>query len=419
MLWELTLRFKVLSPSASAAVLAAFVCIAYSLAWKRNLTSIVWVADLATAIAAIALLIATHDILPFLAVLLLMAFLSEVAACRNRWLSVRLIVAVSADLAAWALIYIYSYPDRNLAEYANLSAAALVAPAIALFLIYGISVALRTILLHREIMIFETAQAMIAFLLAAYAVLHFAPGLGASVLGTLCLALSVAGYATVFFFRGITGQRNVRVYSTWSLALFLLGSFLCFPPLWLASSLAVAAILITTRSVNSSHLALAFHGLVYLCAAAFASGLLQYAAHSVAGDFPAPPEVIAWIIAAAIVLCYAIGSQIEDLDWKPQLFHTLSAALAVGSAPPLFSSPPSSGSWRPSLPPAHPTSPLSGPSPPVGWLCRSHGLAPAGAAPNWSGSLTQPSRSSPPNSSSKTSVRATPSSSPRRSSSMP
>jgi hypothetical protein len=332
MLWELTLRFKVLSPSASAAVLATFVLTAYALAWRRNLTSIVWVADLATAIAAIALLIATHDMEPFLAVLLLVALLSEAAAFRNRWLNIRLIVAASVDLAAWILIYIYSSPDRSLADYASLGAAALLAPSIVLFLIYTTSIALRTILLRREITLFETTQAIIAFALATDAVFHFASTLGASVFAALCLALSVAGYATVFVFRRIAGPRNIRVYATWSLALFLLGSFVCLPPLWLVSSLGIAAVLATAGGVNLSRLALAFHGLVYLCAAAFASGLLPYAAHAVAGAFPPPPHAIAWTIAAVLILCYAIGSPIEDTHWKPQLFHTFSAAFAVGSA---------------------------------------------------------------------------------------
>jgi hypothetical protein len=312
--------------------LAAFVITAHALSWKRDLTSMVWVADLATAIAAIALLIATHDMEPFLAVLVLLALLSEAAACRNRWLSVRPIVAVSADLAACILLYIYSSPDRNLADYANLSAAALLAPAIALFLIYGISIALRTILVRREITLFETCQAIVAFLLAAYAVLHFGSTLGTSLFGVLCVALSVVGYAIVFVFRIITEPRNVRVYATWSLALFLLGSFVCLPPIWLATSLGIAAILATSGGVNLFRLSLAFHGLVYLCAAAFGSGLLQYGTHAVAGAFPAPPEAIAWIIAPAIILGYAIGGRIENTDWKPQLFHTLSAVLAVGSA---------------------------------------------------------------------------------------
>jgi len=332
MLWELTLRFKVLSPTVAAVLLAGFLCTAHTLAWKRNLTSIVWIADLATAVAAITLLIATRDLEPFLAVLLLMAFLSEAAACRNRWLGVRLIVAFAADLAAWVLMYIYSYPDRNLADYANLTTAALLAPAIALFFIYGISVALRTILLGREITLFETAQAIVAFLLAAYAAIHFAPALGAPLFGTFCLSLSIVLYATVFVFRGIYGPRNVRVYATWSVALFLLGSFVCLPPLWLASSLGGAAILATSSGVNLSRLGLAFHGLIYLCAAAFASGFLQYFSHAVTGAFPAPPEAVAWATAAAAILCYAIGGQIENTGWKSQLFHTLSAALAVGSA---------------------------------------------------------------------------------------
>jgi hypothetical protein len=332
MLWELTLRFKVLTPSVAAAVLAGFVLAAHALAWKRNLTSIVWVADLATAIAAIALLIATHDMEPFLAALLLMAFLSEAAAYRNRWLSVRPVVAVAVDLAAWTLLYIYASPDRNLADYANLGTAALLAPAIALFLIYGTSVALRTILLRQNITFFETGQAVIAFLLAADAVFRFAPAIGAPVFAAFCLAFSVAGYATIFVVHAITADRNVRVYATWSLALFLLGGFVCLPPLWLASSLVVAAILATSAGVDSSRLTLAFHGLVYLFAAAFASGLLQYAAHAVAGAFPPPPGGITWMIAAAIILCYAIGGQVEQKHWRPQLFHTLSAALAVGSA---------------------------------------------------------------------------------------
>ena len=80
MLWEMTLRFRFLSPAAAAGVLAAFVFTAYILAWKRQLTPIVWAAWLTGAVTAIALLIATHQMVPFIAVLLLMALLSEIAA---------------------------------------------------------------------------------------------------------------------------------------------------------------------------------------------------------------------------------------------------------------------------------------------------------------------------------------------------
>ena len=333
MLWELTLRFKVLSPAIDRMVLAAFVLhrlrarmeaqsrfhrLGSRPRYRRRRHRLVDRHPRHTALPRRA---APHGP-PH-----------EAAACRNRWLSVRPIVAASADIAAWILLYIYSSPDRNLADYANLSAAALLAPAIALFLIYGISVALRTILLRHEITIFETGQAASSPSCSPpmpSSISHPPSALPSSA----CSASRSPSQATPpsSSFAESPDHATSASTATWSLALFLLGSFLCLPPLWLASGLGVAALLATLGAVNLSRLSLAFHGLIYLCAAAFASGLLQYTAHAVAGDFPAPPEVIAWAISAAIVLCYAIGGKIEDVDWKPQLFHTLSAALAVSSA---------------------------------------------------------------------------------------
>lgn len=331
MLWELALRFKVLTPSAAAGVLAAFVLAAYALAWKRNLTSIVWVAALTTALAAIALLIAAHDMVPFVSALLLMALLSEFAACRNRWLSVRPIVAIAADIAVWVLVYTYASPDRNQADYANIAPAALLAIPSILLLIYGTSVALRTTLQQQKITLFETLQAMVSFLLAADAVFQFGSPHAQLLFGTICLTLAAAGYAAIFGLHRIAEHRNYYVYATWSIALFLLGCFVCFPSQWLAPVLGFAAIVSTSYGVRTYCLTLNFHGLVYISAAAFASGSLQYSAHALAGPFPALPAGIVWIIAASTVLCYAIVSQTEDTQWKPQLFQTLFAALAVAS----------------------------------------------------------------------------------------
>jgi hypothetical protein len=332
MVWELTLRFKVLSPSTAAAVLAAFVLAAYALAWKRDLASVVWVADVAAAIAAMALLTATHDIVPFVWVLLLMALLSELAADRDRWLSVRPLVAAAADLAVWALIFIYTSPDTSLADYPNLSIASLLAPACVLLLIYGTSVAVRTILLRHEITLFEAAQAIVAFLFAAEAILHFGRANDGKAFGVFCLLLAPACYAAVYLcFDGIAAPRNYRVYSLWSAALLLAGCFLCLNPLWLATLLGMAAILATYLGVRASRKVLELHGLVYLIAAAFASGLAGYAGHALAGDFPAPPIGMVWVICAAVVLCYAIEGEFKTAQWQQRLLQTISATLAVGA----------------------------------------------------------------------------------------
>src|ERR1039458_1818681 len=136
MLWELTLRFNVLPAAAAAGVLGAFVCAASALAWKRNLAPVVWVANAAAAPLALALSIATHTLLPFIAALLAMVLIGEYAAARDRGLGVRLLVAASADVAVWALIFIYSSPRSTRADYPLLGTWALLAPGCALFLIY-------------------------------------------------------------------------------------------------------------------------------------------------------------------------------------------------------------------------------------------------------------------------------------------
>jgi hypothetical protein len=333
MLWELTLRFNFLSPSTAAALLGAFLLGAYILAWKRSVTSIVWIAHLTTAITAIALLAATHSIAPFIATLLLMAMLSEYAADRGRWGSVRPVAAVAADIAVWALLFIYSSPDSNHPEYGTLGTSALLAPACLLLLIYGASVIVRTALLRREITAFEAAQAIIAFLLAANAVIRFAPPIGVNLLAIFCLLSSAAGYLAIFLLFNEPGvRRNYQIYALWSAALFLFGCFLYLSPASLPTTLGAAAIISTSLAVRTGRLTLAFHGLAYMVAAAFACGCLQYTSHALVGVFPEAPSGMAWIISVAAVLCYLIGSQFSGIQWKPRLFHVLSAGLAVSVA---------------------------------------------------------------------------------------
>ena len=332
MLWELTLRFKVLTPLMAAGVLATYVFAAYLLAWRRNLMPVVWVASLTTAITAITLLVATHEMLPFISTLLLMVFLSEYAAASDRWRTVRPVAAIASDIAIWSLIFIYSAAESSRADYANLSVGILLAPAIILFLIYGVGVAQRTCFRRQTITVFEVFQTAITFLLVADAVLHFAPTIGVSAFATFCLVFSIAGYAALFLrFDAIDQRRNYQVYGTWSMALLLMGCFLFLGSVWLPLTLGVAAVATTYLAVRESRLTLAFHGLIYLLAAAFACGCFQYATHALVGVFPAPPAGIAWIVTASIIVCYAIGGQFAGEHWKLRLFHVISAALAVGA----------------------------------------------------------------------------------------
>lgn len=333
MLWELTLRFEVLPTSATAAILVAFVVAAEALARKRGLVSIIWVANTAAVLTTLALFIATHDLVPFVSALLLIALASEVAACRNRWLALRPPVAAAADLATWILFYIYSRPGGIPSEYKNVAPWVLFMLGCVPFLIYALSIAFRTIGLRERIRVFEICQTVMAFLLAAFSILRFEKHSGAPFLGALCLLFSAACYAATFAnFDRFPGQRNYHVYATWSLALLLVGSSLCLSPMLLTLCLSLAAILGTLVGVRTSRLTLEFHGLACLTAAAYASGLMGYAGSALAGTFPAVPGWIVWIVAASAVACYVVGGRFRGEQWNQRILQLLSAILGVAAA---------------------------------------------------------------------------------------
>lgn len=336
MLWELTLRFEVLPTMATAGVLGMFVVTAYALAWKRSLVPVVWVASVAAVLTTLALLIATRDLVPFILALLLMAVASEVTAYRNRWLGLRPLIAVAVDLAIWILLYLYSRPEGLPPEYKNVAAPLLLALGCTLLLVYGVSTVLRTTRLRQKISVFEIGQTVIAFLLAVFSILRFGTGAGALLLGAFCLLFSAACYAAAYayfdrFPERFPDQRTFHVYATWSMALLLVGSSLCFRPLLLALCLSVAAIVATLLGARASRLTLEFHGLAYLATAAYASGLLDYAGRALAGTFPAAPGWIVWIVASSAVACYAVGDRPRAEQWNQRFLQLLSAILAVAA----------------------------------------------------------------------------------------
>lgn len=332
MLWELTLRFRVFPSAMAASVLATFVVASFALAWKRHFTAIVWVTAAAGSAAALIMAVATHDLVPFIVAILVMAIASEYAAARNRSMAIRLWVAASADIAVSALIYIGSRPEGARIDYKEVNAIFLLALAPILLLIYAASATLQTMLRRTRITFFQASQTLVAFLLASWSMLAFRSGTGAVVLGLLCLMSSALGYALVFArFAATMERRNYHVYAAGSAALFLTGVYLCLPPVWLVLLLGMAAIAATILGVRTGHLTLEFHGLAFLWAAAFSSGLLVYIAHAFAGTFPASPAWLVWIVAAAAGLAYAFQRRFQADQWLHYLLDVLSAILAVGA----------------------------------------------------------------------------------------
>jgi hypothetical protein len=322
----------VLPATGSAAVVCGFVLAASALAWKRNFAPVLWVANVTAVAVALSLAIASHQILPSIAVLLPMVLINEYAASRDRESGVRVLVALAADAAIWTLLYIYSSPEGMRANYPPLSSAALLAPGLCLFLIIGFSLLYRTVLKRKTITIFETIETMIAFLLAACSLIYFGPAASAVVLGVFCIVLSGACYTGAFiYFDHVQERRNYLVFACWSAALLLAGSLLCLPHGWPPAWLSLAAIAATFASAQLQRITLELHGMAFLLAAAGISGMLNKVFDTLAGTFPDAPGMSVCMVSIGAVLCYAVIKPCRETGWTRQVLSIVFAVLAISA----------------------------------------------------------------------------------------
>jgi len=329
MLGELTLRFRILPSPVTAALLGAFVLAATVLAWKRRLSAIVWVAVVTGVCSALALLVLSRDIAPYLAVLLLIAVVSEFAAAGKRWQSLRVLVAPAVDIAIASATYTFSLPESSRTEYVPVAMPVLLAFPLLLFIIYGASVIFRTIWLRQKVTVFEIFQTAISFALAVLSWSWFAPGAGIMALGVFCWLLAAACYTAMFINLNRGELRNYRVYATWSTALVLAASLLILPPPLAALLLGAVAVVATAVGVKMRRLMPGYQGFAYLAAATFVCGLLRYVGLAMAGTLPSAPVGTVWFVAGCAILCYAFGSRFEGAYWNQRLLRFLLALPAV------------------------------------------------------------------------------------------
>ena len=331
MLWELTMRFRVLNPVASAGVLALFV--AASTVLNRKLDrpdfAVAWVA---AALTALALSIATHEMMSYSGLLLAMFALCEYRSLHNARQSVRIWLAAVIDCMVWFLIVIYRNPPAARADYPPLGTAALSAPATLLLAITAGSVLYRTIPLKRRITALEAIQIIIAFLLWVLTALFLLPHFSPRAVGLICLLFAAACYGAAYgLFRHSTATRNFHTFAVWGAALFLAGIFLTLPSNWAPASLAAASVTSTFLAARICCATLECHGIIYLGVAAAASGLLEYTFRTLAGAMPATTAWIVFLVAGSALACFLAARESQSPRWQLKLLHLAPAVLAVGS----------------------------------------------------------------------------------------
>ena len=328
MLWEITLSFKLFPAPVAAAILGAYALTAFWFA-GRAVVSVHRVSVIVVSGLSLALAIASHELLPFIAVLLLMAAIVEFSPWGDRMPETKALLALAADTTIWMLIFIYYGPPTTHPDYPQLGTMLLLLPGAIIFLIAGAGVILETIVRRKEIAIFATIQTMIAFLLAAVSLADFGSSSGLLILGILCLILAVAGYAAVF---GVLSEsRTSTVFAAWSAVLLLSGCLLCFTPTWTSLWLGIAAVAATFVGKRKTRISFELYGALFLGVAAAESGLLAYVGHSLVTAPAGPPSAAAGLITVCVILCYAAAQSHADESWPSQSLHLAVSTLALAA----------------------------------------------------------------------------------------
>lgn len=322
MLWELTIRFKVLPDVVTALLLAGFAALGCVLAGKNRLTSLGWIPVLSSTATALGLLIATRDPVPFVLALIAVALLSEACSWLGYTFKTRSLAAIALDTAAAALIIVYTAEQGIPPEYKSITLSLLLATTCAPLPIYAGSVAMQSAILRRRITVFDIAQTSLAFVLACAAILRIHNAAATLALGVFCLA-GCAGCYWVAFARFPRQQREYHVFASWAAALLVAGWWLVLPSNALSVILAISALAATSAGVRFGRLLPQYHGAFYLAASSLASGLLLHTGSVLLAVSPGMPS---WSIAFSALMtlgCYAAVWKTQDQYWQQRLVRLL------------------------------------------------------------------------------------------------
>lgn len=157
LLWEAHLRFQATTAWQTAGILTLFSCAALAISWRKNQTAVAMIGSLAGLGLSAALLIRTHDVVPYGAALLALALAVEASACLDHYLGERWVVAFFANLAVLLATYVSTRPPGALLDYPAVSRATALALQASLLLIYLASTMVRTLVRQCPISIFELA----------------------------------------------------------------------------------------------------------------------------------------------------------------------------------------------------------------------------------------------------------------------
>jgi hypothetical protein len=178
LVWEASTRFNVLPPAGAALALFAVTAAALGASVRRNLHALAWVSVLSGLVTAIVLVVTTHALVAFAAVLVVLAAASWAASVRTGWPGLPWAPAAVADLVVLEVVWIATRPEGLPEAYLGLSRSAVLALALALFAAPLAGAVRRAFSRAGTPDAFEAVQTGAALFLLVFAVSRLTPSAG-------------------------------------------------------------------------------------------------------------------------------------------------------------------------------------------------------------------------------------------------
>ncbi len=291
LVWEATVRFAVLTPLQSAALLAALTAGALILSSTRKLHELAWVVTFGALASTLTLAIATGTWVGYTVVAIGVGVATLWLGYAHEWILLR-----------WPAAFVANFMLFIATGRAAAHGGARTVLLVQLLMLVGYlgSFAVRTLVIGREVIPFEVVQSAGVLSVAFGGAIYLIHATGANVVpvGVASLALAASAYHVAFAF--VERRRHVKnffFYTLLALLFALTGIVVCFGATLGSALYAATAVTAALLARRYHRLTLGLHAAVYGVAAAAASGLLTNAVLALA----APPAA-GWTMPSLVSL---------------------------------------------------------------------------------------------------------------------
>ena len=331
---EATLRFRLLTPEVSALVLTLFSAVSLVAAFRMQVQGLAWLAAVGGMLTAVTLILRVGEWAPYALYLIALGvgalWLGYIREWRGlRWPAGFVAVLGSLGVTSRAL----AVPPVDAALTAWMVQGALVGG-------YLASIAIRTLVRGRQVIVFEVVQTILVLVVGVGGALAVSQsvGNGGLLLGSTLIVLGIATYLVSFPFlpRESRGALNFYFYSSLALIFVIIGLDTALAGAPRAVALTAFAAFLAVAWSRSERVTLGGHAAVALVAASISGGLLRLAQAAFVGELPGTellwPAGLTLAVALVITGTAVAGCRTPRVAWADVPALVMAALALAGVA---------------------------------------------------------------------------------------